>query len=193
MRRTFPAVFTLCLLFMVSTTLVAAQDATPESATPVTDDAIEILLVQTATGSTLAPVEESSAEGATHELVLTGSPDQIIYFADRPNREVGTLPTADVIEEFNAQGDNPPNAALVVQTVDGSEEIYVVELLSGAADAETGDVTYQVALLADYSGLDVALESEPITDVTESLEFESSNLFIDHQCTYPGTMVPCQN
>ncbi len=193
MRRTFTAVLTLCLLFVASATSVTAQDATPASATPVTDDAIEILLVQTATGGTIAPVEESGAEGATHELVLTGSPDQTIYFADRPNREVGTMPTAYVIEEFNAQSDDPPNAALVVQTVDGTEEIYVLELLSGDVNAETGDVTYQVALLADYSGLDVALESEPVADVTEALEFESSRLFIDHQCTYPGTMEPCQN
>lgn len=169
---------------------VAAQGSTPQSATPVTADGIEILLVRIATGSTLAPLDEPNADGATHELVLTGGTDQMIYFANRPNREVGSLPTADMVEIIDSESDNPPNAALVVQTAGGEEEAYVLELLGGEVDAETGDVAWQVALLADFSGLSVALASEPISDVSETLAFDASHLFIDDMCTYPGTQVP---
>jgi hypothetical protein len=33
--------------------------------------------------------------------------DQTIYFADRPNHQVGTMPTTDVLDMFAAEPDNP--------------------------------------------------------------------------------------
>lgn len=186
LRRVF-AFVAACVLLLSSVVAAAAQGATP-AATPVGDDAIPVLFVQTGMSSTLTPLDAPASE-ATHELTVTGGTDRSIYFADRPNREVGTLPTTAMVDAFNAEPDNPPNAALVAQTADGGEEIIVVVLLGGELDAATGDVTYQVALLADFTGVDVELESQPVTDITEAREYGSSHLFIDDWC-YHGWPIP---
>lgn len=130
----------------------------------------------------LAPLDGGGDQGATHELVLRGGTDQTIYFADRPNREVGTVETTVLIDALDASVDDPPNAALVEQTAEGAEEIVVVELIGGEVDNDTVDVTYQVALLTDYSEVELALEREPVGDVAKAREYEASSLFIDHWC-----------
>lgn len=182
MRRFMVGFLTICLLLALSTLTAAAQDATPVAATPVTDDEpIEVLLVQTYTQSTLTPLTDGE-NGATHELVLSVGSDQTIYFADHPNREVGTLPTTDAVDAFTAEPDNPPNAALVAQTVDGAEEIIVFEILNGELDTATGDLTYQVLVLTEFSEVDLVLESEPVADLAEAREYAASHLFIDDIC-----------
>ena len=169
-----------CVLIMSGMAGVAAQSATPV-ATPVGDDAIPVLFVQTGTGSTLAPLDAPDGE-ATHELTISGGTDQSVFFADRPNREVGSVPTIDMVDSFNDAPGSPPNAALLVQTADGAEEIVVVVLLSGEVDAATDDVIYQVGVLSDFTGVDVELESQPVSSITEAREYGTSHLFIDDWC-----------
>lgn len=167
-----------CLL--LAPTVAVAQDATPVTtqATPTDEETIELLFVLTASSSTLAPLESTDGE-ATHELVLQERSDQAIYFADRPNRQVGTMPTSQMLEIFAAQPDNPPNAVLVGMTEDGEEEIIVLELPSGEENTATGEITYQVKLLADYAELDFELKSEPVAEVTETRVYGDTSLFID--------------
>jgi hypothetical protein len=61
----------------------------------------------------------------------------------------------------------------------GEEEIIVLELLSGTEDASTGELIYQVKLLADYTELEFGLVSVPVTDVTEARSYGDTSLFID--------------
>lgn len=178
MRRFLTEFFAACFVFTSSMSAVAAQEATPVSATPVGDERVSVLFVQAATGSTLTPLDAAEGE-ATHQLTLSGGTGQTVYFADRPNREVGTIATAEVIEGFSAEPGDPPNAALVAQTADGDEEIVVVVLLNGTVDEATGDVTYQVSLLADFAEAGLALKREPVTEITEAREYGASHLFID--------------
>jgi hypothetical protein len=171
-------------LLVSGVTTVAAQESTP-----VTDDVIEVLFVQTATSSTLTPLDGGD-NGATHELVMSGGPDQAVYFADRPNRQAGTVSIADAVPALTADSDSRTNAALVAQTSGGSEEIVVVELISGEVDTGTGDVTFQVVLLADFGEIDLAFASEPITEVADVRVYEASHLFIDDVCINVATGVP---
>ena len=72
-------------LFAAGLGPVAAQDATPVAgeATPATDQApIEILFVQSFESATL----EAGDEEGTFSLALTGTPEQLAFFADRPIR-----------------------------------------------------------------------------------------------------------
>jgi len=113
---------------------------------------IEALFVQTATG--LASDGES--------LTLVGLSPQTLYFADRPNREVGHLPTSRFIELWD-EGDNsfaadPPNAVvsftdfddvppadavviLMDPQLDGDTINYAVEVLEGKLPVGSGPCT----------------------------------------------------
>jgi hypothetical protein len=179
----------LLLTFGIATLLLTPSAAVAQVATPVTEEAIESLFVQTASGSTLTPLDTPAGE-ATHELVLQERSDQTVYFADRPSRLVGTVPTSDVLAAFAAEADSPPNAALVALNEAGEEEIIVLELLSSEEDATTGEVTYQVALLSDYTEFEYELESEPVTEVTESRSYGATSLFIDDWCIVPMVPLP---
>ena len=104
-----------------------------------------------------------------------------MFFANRPDRDVGTIPTADAIDAFNTD-EVPPNAALVGQVGDGTEEIVVVEILSGEVAPDTGALTYQVIVLGDASELGMELEGAPVTAVAEAREHVSISFFIDDWC-----------
>ena len=180
MRRIVAVVFTVLLAMGMVIPAATAQDATPESATPVVDRAVKLLFVQTGMSSTIQPLEEAGTGGATHELTLREGPDQTIFFANRPDRVVGTVPSADAIDVLTADHpDGPPNAALVGHREDGTEEIIVLELMSGYFDPETHEVHYEVVLLADYEELNFDLEQTPVPDVDETREFGVTTLFID--------------
>jgi hypothetical protein len=191
MRRIFIVLGLACLL--MAPTLAVAQDATPvaRQATPAAGEDISLLFVQTAAGSTLTPLESPDGE-ATHELVLQERSNQTLYFSDRPNRVVGTIPTTDMLALFAVEPDNPPNAALVALNEAGEEEIIVLELLSGEEDATTGELSYQVKLLADHTELEFGLVTDPVTDVTEGRSYGETSLFIDDVGDDQGTFL-CLN
>jgi len=112
----------------------------------------ESMFVQTAQGVT--------SDGGT--LTLTGVTASTLYFADRPQREVGSMKTADFVDLWGV-GDNsfetdPPNAVLsflepggdvpvdvVVVIKDprlGDGELtYSIDVLEGKVPAQAGDVT----------------------------------------------------
>ncbi len=220
MRRFLSTFLMLCVLVGSSVVITSAQEATPaatpiqgatpvatpiavtpiqgatpvatpvQAATPAGAEAIEVLFVQSAPNSTITPLLDA-ASGATHELALTGggNVDQAAYVGDRPNRTVGTIPHTDVMDLIGVESGNPPKAVLVAQTPDGSKEVVVVEIISGVVHV-TGDMVYRVSLLTDDTGLDLELEGEPVSVVTDVQNYDTSHLFIfiDDLC-HPGR--PC--
>ena len=113
---------------------------------------IEALFVQTAHGL--------RAEGST--IVLEGVSPTTLYFADRPQREVGHMSSTHFVnvwgEGENSFADDPPNAVLsyldgegefpedtvvVIRDphLDGNDLSYSVEVLDGTLPARTGPVT----------------------------------------------------
>ena len=109
---------------------------------------IDALFVQSATGF-------SSGHGT---LTLRGVADSTVYFADRPRREVGHLPSRRFVQFWGAGANSfavdPPNAvvsflddgeapedAVVVlrrPRFDGADLIYDVNVLEGTLPEETG-------------------------------------------------------
>jgi hypothetical protein len=162
------------------------QGAT-SAATAVSD--AEFLFVQTFESGTWAP---KSGEDGTFLLTLTGHAAQTVYFSDRPERIVGTLPTPQFLDNLGFTPANPPNAALVAQTNDG-EDVVVVELLNPVYTEDFGPdgdvtVTYEARVLADYAAAGLAHLAARQTDATVPASFGPTSLFID-DC--PDFQVDC--
>lgn len=158
----------------------AAQDATPAPAdgTPAaTTDGqrIPYLFVQSFQGGTIAPVEDQDAR---YTVTLEHGLGQTIYFSDRPARDVGTVSTSEFLDGLGFPDDNPPNAALLVDSGDGAANIAVVELFNPVYDAAEATVTYELEVLADWEASEGL--GEPGSDLsTLAADFGAAHLFID--------------
>ena len=179
----------------------SAQDATPSApaASPVAEtDHASFLFVQTFGAGAIEAAENGHLTlTADH---LTG---QTIFFSDRPERIVGTVPTEDFLGldhapsasatpasgEATPEGGigftpaNPPNAALVFDSAVGSEEpgdVVVVELINPTYDRATGLATYEITVLADETAVDLSYVSEPVTEAAAIRQFDGASLFIDN-------------
>ena len=95
-----------------------AQEATPamEPGNDTLAGAPTMLFVQTFQSGTIATVE--GVEGR-YTLTLEGGHGQTVYFSDRPARLAGATSTGEFLDRLGFPDDNPPNAALVVETAPG--------------------------------------------------------------------------
>ena len=159
----------------LTTRHLAAQPAPPE-ASPVatTPDKTEFLFVQTAASATLTPETD-----ATYRLAMQGHTGGTIYFSDRPQRIFGEAPTPIFLENLGFSPDNPPNAAIVTSTPDGTSDVLVVELTDPAYDALAGELSYAVTVLEDYTSDGLAFAASAQRNMTLPAELCSTSLFID--------------
>ncbi len=155
-----------------------AQDATPQ-ASPVVDPAAEkttYLFVQSFQSGTLTPNDNDDR----HTLTLEQGLGQTIYFGDRPSRDVGVTPTEQFLEGLGFTDDNPPNAALIVETGDGETDLAVLELFAPTYDAATHTATYQVSGLEAWEDtLDLGLQDAPADLSAFTPDFAGAHLLID--------------
>lgn len=189
---------------IAATGLAAGRSASAQEATPVAEtDNPSFLFVQSfGAGSITAAANGQLTLTADH---LTG---QTIFFSDRPDRIVGTVPTEQFlgldrapspsapVTPAAAMGDNaatpeggigftpadPPNAALVFDRGEGSDEpgdVVVVELINPTYDRATGRATYEIAVLADETAVDLTYLSQPVADAAAIRDFTGASLFID--------------
>ena len=158
-----------------------AQAGTPAASPVASGTLTEFLYIQSFGSGTLLP--KVGTDGA-YELVLRGGTDQTVYFADRPERQVGVAPTARVLAAIGFDPANPPNAGLVAQTSDG-ERVIIFELMDARRDEALETLTYDVQPLGDYAGeglrhLAMKQSDEPLPET-----FGPASLFIDHgSCPY---------
>lgn len=171
-------------------TSAAAQDATPlpasagaPAASDVPGDDLRFLFVQTFGAGSLTP---NANEDGVMTLVADHLPGETLYFSDRPERIVGMVSTARFIGEGKPDAGigftpaNPPNAALVFGGADGQPgDIAVVELIAPRYDPGSGQITYDLRVLADVQAIDLRLEEAPLTAETAARDFASASLFID--------------
>ena len=94
--------------------------------------------------------------------------------------------------------DNPPNAALLVESGDGATTIAVVELFSPTYDEASRTATYEATALADWQdSFELGLARDPADLATIAPTFGTANLFIDDcadgvvTCTSADTNYPC--
>jgi hypothetical protein len=169
---------------------VSAQDATPEAdTTQATDAALpEFLFVQSFESGTIEP----AGQEGRYTVSLAHGLGQTIYFADRPDRTVGALPTDKFLDYIGFPADNPPNAALVLHQGQGETDIAVVELFDPVYDAATANATYTVAVLAEgekLSGLSFTETNEDLATLAPS--FGAAHLFIDGISDCPDGAISC--
>jgi hypothetical protein len=163
---------------------LAAADrgrAARQEATPAAGEPVAYLFIQSFASGTFTPKEEASD---SDELTLVGGTGHTIYFADRPNRDVGAVPTADVLATIGFDPTDPPNAGLVAETDDG-EWIVILELMNPKLSEETGTLTYEVRRVTDYAGEGLqSLVAEASAEAVPG-RFGPASLFIDSHFVPP--------
>ena len=178
--------------------LARAQDATPAGATPVAnagDSYPKMLFVQSYQSGSIAPSEGTEGQ---YTITLTQGLGQTIFFTDRPDRKVGATPTGDFLKGMGFAPDNPPNAALIVETSEGASDLVVLELFSPTYDEASRTATYEATVLADWEEtLDLGFSKAPADLASFTPVFGAANLFIDDcadgtvTCTTGDTHYPC--
>lgn len=155
-----------------------AQDATPEAQD---SEHPAFLFVQLANSGTWTP---KPGEDGVYELTLTSPGQQTIYFSDRPDRIVGTLPTDTFLEGLGFSPFEPPNAAVVVTTPDGERDVLVVELFNPVYSQRFGEdaeevLTYQARVIDAYRGEGLEEWVPQADDDQLPSAFSDASLFID--------------
>ncbi len=161
------------------------QDATPA---PAGQDS-SFLFVQTATSGTFAANPGAGTPavggrptpggGAQYLLTLEGHSGNTVYFSDRPERIVGDVPTEQFPGGLGFEPGNPPNAAVVTRSEDGTEDVLVVELVEPAHEPGSGTVTYGVNVLGEYAGEGLVHLAAQQQDAELPASFGEASLFID--------------
>lgn len=153
--------------------LAHAQDASPVASPAASGGATDrtfFMFVQVATGGTMTP---KAGEEGVYTLTLTHEAAETVYFSDRPERIVGTVPTEQFVVALGFTPSNPPNAALVA-----GEEVVVLELLNPAIDEAAGTLTYDVQVLEAYAEEGLAHLAVQSTGTLPET-FGAASLFID--------------
>lgn len=158
------------------TRAVAAQEATPAP-----EDGPAFLFVQLAETGSWRPKPDVED---VYELTLHGVGAQSLYFSDRPERVVGTVPTDRFLEGLGFTPVNPPNAAAVVRTPDGERDVLVIELFNPVYtrefDADRGaSLRYDARVLDAYTEDGLISWYEEQDDRELPSEFSEISLFID--------------
>lgn len=172
----------------------AAQGTPAPPGTPMSELAADngSLFVQTATTGSLTPnpaARATPAAGGTpvaaqqgaYLLTLHGHSGETIGFSDRPKRDFGEVPTARFFTGLGFLPDNPPNAALVVDTPQQQGAVVLVELLDPHYDAPSQTLTYEANLLHQYPNpkSDGLAELAAKAQYTPPASFTNVSLFID--------------
>src|SRR5215207_272633 len=155
-----------------------AQDATPQAAA---SEHPTFLFVQLADSGTWTPKPD---EEGVYLLTLAGTGEQTLYFSDRPDRIVGTLPTDQFLNALGFSPVEPPNAAVVVTTPEGTRDVLVVELFNPVYTRTFGEdgeefLTYEAIVLNSYVGEGLEEWVPQADDDQLPSEFTNVSLFID--------------
>src|SRR4051812_33176550 len=118
-RETLVAGTAALTTFGLATGALAAQEATPEPSPDAMELGPSFLFVQLAERGSWRPKPD---EPGVYLLTLFGASNQTIYFSDRPERIVGTVPTDRFLGALGFTPNEPPNAAAVVQTPEGERD-----------------------------------------------------------------------
>lgn len=158
--------------------LATAQDATPESVpAPWDGEKTTYLFVQSFQSGSITPTE---GQDGRFTVTLDRGTGQTIYFGDRPSRDVGVTETPQFLEGLGFLEDNPPNAALIVETAPGETDVAVVELHNPTIDADTNTLTYDVEVLENWQDdLELGLREDPANLAAIAPEFGAAHLLID--------------
>jgi hypothetical protein len=156
-------------------TAARAQEGTPS---PMAGEEVAYLVVQSGFESGIL---DQATEGVqSWMLTLQGAPAQTVYFSDRPERIAGAVSTERFLELLDFSPEDPPNAALVVES-EASPDVIILELTEPRYDAAAGTLTYITKILdadqLENSGY--GFETDPLGPDNYPAEFGAARLFID--------------
>jgi hypothetical protein len=165
----------------------SAQPATPAAATPPPGtDLIHpgagwvkptALFTQTFEAGTWRP---KPGEPNAYTLTLEGVSAETVGFTDRPERLAGVAPTQAFLNKLGFTPANPPNAALVAApTGGGAQDVLVIELRHPVYDAQARTLTYDAAVVPNYTGTGLAALAQHQRDFAFAGRFGAGGLFID--------------
>ena len=166
--------------------VIPVARALAQEASPVTsENEAAFLFIQAGfTSGTLV----ANGDGS-YQLALNGTPEQTVYFSDRPARIVGATSTARFLEVLGATAVDPPNAALAIQADDDNADILVCTLAAPVYDATAGSLTFTATPLAGDDQFDqtgFGFGEEPLAADSLPQEFGPGSLFIDDIHWNPG-------
>ncbi len=88
-------------------------------------------------------------ESDVYILTLQDFDDKVIYFTDRPLRDVGQVKLAQFLRGLSFEIGNPPNAAIVINTPEGEEMTVVAELTEPILMPVEGRLIFKAKVLKD--------------------------------------------
>jgi hypothetical protein len=154
---------------------VAAHDGTPH---PVEGGDAAFLFVQS--GFTSGILDQATEGIQSWMLTLQGAPHQTVFFSDRPERIAGAISTERFLETLDFSADDPPNAALVIDTASGAD-VVILELTEPVYDPDAATLTYITKIL-DVDVLESSgygFDVDPLGTDAYPPEFGPASLFID--------------
>ena len=158
---------TLSVIVVVTSLYVAyAQENQTTIETP------KFFAIQHANSGSLSEINTTS-----YSLELNDFSYKTILFSDRPDRIVSSVSTTDFIGNWSV-GENSfavdvPNAMLVVDEIEGKQDIAIVELFDPIYDSDNKTLKYEVT-------------PDNATSINVPGEFGQITLFIDCLHNIPG-------
>lgn len=147
----------------------------------------------------------ATKEPNVYTLVLRGTDKRTVWFADRPVRAAGTLPTESLIKGWDGNGfvDEPPNGALVVHKPNGPGAIDTVVFVMGQPQLNGTTLTIPVSVLDSESAKSIegglANHGDRHDLISGSTALGAVSMFID-SAKHPiingcpiGSYASCQN
>jgi len=163
----------LGLLLFLSLSLTGCNDDNAKAQGDVEDELD--FLIDVISGSVL-----EDPEGDSFILELEVSPT-LVFIAERPSVDSGTLTTGFFLEEFDEIfSDDPPNAILTFRDEEGLAVAVPVKLNSVVFDRELSVAEFRVTPLVEFTGenpIGTSVELNGLTDIPP--EFGRAFLFID--------------
>ncbi|HYH12792.1 MAG TPA: hypothetical protein VD789_10600 [Thermomicrobiales bacterium] len=152
-----------------------AQEAAPAAADP--DSKPATLFVQSFQAGSLTP---SATYPDRLTVTLEHGLGQTVVFSDRPARNVAALSTRQILDTLGFPPDNPPNAAMILETAPGESEITVVELFDPVYDEDSATLAYDIVPLASWhDSADFGFTSDTLDAASLPGTFGSAHVFID--------------
>jgi hypothetical protein len=142
----------------------SAQGSSPEPVASAVSPA-DLLFLQTYGQAVLEP----DATTGTVTARLHRATGQTMYIAEDPERRAGVLPTGSFLDRLAASLETPPYAAILGQRADGSQVLVVGQVIEGRV-ADAGSIEYRLAVVADEVDIDLEVDAQRLTTVTEPLE-----------------------
>ncbi|XLQ20740.1 MAG: hypothetical protein ACKUBY_03110 [Candidatus Moraniibacteriota bacterium] len=112
--------------------------------------------------------------GDKYILTLSNPESDVIYFSDRPFREVGQEKLGIFLNTLGFEVGDAPNATIVVENEDGDKTMIVAELTEPIFNRDDNTLTYTATILREETG-----ELAEYGEAKIPENFANATLFID--------------